>query len=70
MTASPSRIVQRGSGTDSAEDEKSKEALEAAEKASESLIERMQAVLTRPSGGRSPYGALDGLPCLFDRGRA
>jgi molecular chaperone HtpG len=41
----PFKDCAKGEWDDSADDEKSKEALEAVEKASESLIERMQAVL-------------------------
>jgi molecular chaperone HtpG len=61
----PFKDCAKGEWDDSADDEKSKEALEAAEKASESLIERMQAVLTERVAAVRPTVRLTASPaCL------
>ena len=61
----PFKDCAKGEWDSSAEDEKSKEALEAAEKASESLIERMQAVLTQRVAAVRPTVRLTASPaCL------
>jgi len=61
----PLRDVAKGEWDQSADDEESKKALEAAEKASESLIERMQAVLSDRVAGIRPTTRLTSSPaCL------
>ncbi|MDA9941919.1 molecular chaperone HtpG [Luminiphilus sp.] len=61
----PFKDCAKGEWDDSAEDEKSKEALEAAEKASESLIERMQDVLQDQVAAVRPTVRLTASPaCL------
>ncbi|MBT6351460.1 MAG: molecular chaperone HtpG, partial [Halieaceae bacterium] len=61
----PFKDCAKGEWNESAEDDKSKEALEAAEKASESLIERMQEVLTDRVAAVRPTVRLTASPaCL------
>ena len=61
----PLRDVAKGEWDESADDEDAKQALEAAEKASESLIERMQGVLSDRVAGIRPTTRLTSSPaCL------
>ena len=61
----PLRDVAKGEWDQSADDEEAKKALEEAEKASESLIERMQAVLSDRVAGIRPTARLTSSPaCL------
>ena len=61
----PLRDVAKGEWDESADDEDAKQALEAAEKASESLIERMQGVLSERVAGIRPTTRLTASPaCL------
>jgi len=61
----PMRDVAKGEWDESADDEDAKQALEAAEKASESLIERMQGVLSERVAGIRPTTRLTASPaCL------
>jgi len=61
----PLRDVAKGEWDESADDEDAKQALEAAEKASESLIERMQGVLSERVAGIRPTTRLTSSPaCL------